>query len=118
MSNTLLGNFSCKPAVALNTPPFFPISSPSNNTLGSEFSACSNDALIALIKLIETFKQRFSNNTHIFLVQIGANDGVMADPVHTLIKTESRISACLIEPQKEEFQKLYGDKTIVEPIEI
>lgn len=58
------------------------------------------------IKLIETFKQRFSNNTHIFLVQIGANDGVMADPAHTLIKTESRISACLIEPQKEEFQKL------------
>jgi FkbM family methyltransferase len=58
------------------------------------------------VEFIETFVQRFSNNTDIFLVQIGANDGVMADPVHKLIKGDNRISACLIEPQKKELEKL------------
>lgn len=45
-------------------------------------------------------------NEKVFLVQIGANDGVMADPVNGFIKNNNNVSALLIEPQKEVFKVL------------
>jgi FkbM family methyltransferase len=48
----------------------------------------------------------------VFLIQIGANDGIMADPVNKFIKNNINVSALLIEPQKEIFkilQKNYSD---------
>ncbi len=54
----------------------------------------------------EKVKNIFKKFEKIFLIQIGANDGVMADPVHHLLGADHRISAVLIEPQKDIFSIL------------
>jgi len=62
-------------------------------------------------ELYQTLINKFSNEK-VFLIQIGANDGVMADPVNSFIKNNSNVSALLIEPQKEVFkilQENYSD---------
>ena len=55
---------------------------------------------------VDKVKSFFVKEQKIFLIQIGANDGIMADPVYHLLKNDSRISAVLIEPQKEVFSSL------------
>ena len=62
---------------------------------------------------VNKVKDIFAENQKIFLLQIGANDGVMADPVHDLIINDVRISAMLIEPQKEVFSSLQKNYDIV-----
>lgn len=62
-------------------------------------------------ELYQTLINKFGNE-EVFLIQIGANDGVMADPVNSFIKNNSNVSALLIEPQKEVFkilQENYSD---------
>lgn len=62
-------------------------------------------------KLYQTLIDKFGSE-EVFLIQIGANDGVMADPVNSFIKNNNNVSALLIEPQKEVFkilQENYSD---------
>ena len=54
----------------------------------------------------EKLKNIFKNYEKIFLIQIGANDGIMADPLYNLLQSDSRIYAFLLEPQKEVFSTL------------
>lgn len=56
-------------------------------------------------ELYQTLTNKFGNE-EVFLIQIGANDGVMADPINSFIKNSSNVSALLIEPQKETFKDL------------
>jgi FkbM family methyltransferase len=53
---------------------------------------------------------KFKEQEKIFLVQVGSNDGsdnnFMEDPVRDLIKDDERFFSVLIEPQKNEFERL------------
>ena len=54
----------------------------------------------------ESIIEQHSRETHdFFVLQIGACDGVMADPIHTWIK-KYRWQGILVEPQREEFERL------------
>lgn len=61
-------------------------------------------------KLSETVNNLFVEKEKIILIQIGANDGsdnfFMEDPVRDLVKSNDRICAILVEPQKIEFENL------------
>ena len=46
-------------------------------------------------------------NKEIFLVQIGANDGKMSDPIHQFItRNKDKLGGILIEPMKDTFEQL------------
>src|SRR3989442_714337 len=50
--------------------------------------------------------EQYSRETHdFFVLQIGACDGVMADPIHKWIK-KYKWQGILVEPQKKEFERL------------
>ncbi len=53
---------------------------------------------------------KFEEQEKIFLVQVGSNDGsdnnFMEDPVRDLIKDDERFFSVLIEPQRNEFERL------------
>lgn len=55
---------------------------------------------------IACFLDEFSKNRHgnIFVIQVGANDGINNDPIHKFIKRDNW-SGILIEPQKAIFEK-------------
>lgn len=57
------------------------------------------------VKLKTTINQIFSNKSFV-LCQIGANDGISADPVFNVIKENKNIEAHLVEPQKDAFDLL------------
>ena len=50
--------------------------------------------------------QGMFNNKKFVLCQIGANDGVSADPIYDIIKENKNIEAHLVEPQQEAFKLL------------
>ncbi len=54
------------------------------------------------------FKTMCGGSRAVFLIQIGANDGITEDPIHRLLTKFPRIdwNGILIEPQKEDFNKL------------
>lgn len=56
--------------------------------------------------LKDKIKYFFSDVNKLNLLQIGANDGISADPIYDLIINDKRINAYLIEPQKEAFELL------------
>jgi FkbM family methyltransferase len=54
----------------------------------------------------EEFMERyFEDRNGLSFIQIGANDGLMHDPIHAYI-VENNWTGVLVEPQKEEYQKL------------
>jgi hypothetical protein len=55
--------------------------------------------------LTATLNRVFSNK-NIVLCQIGANDGISADPIYDFIMQNENIEAHLVEPQKKAFQLL------------
>lgn len=57
-----------------------------------------NDTLTLKKTLNEIFKQN-----DIVLCQIGANDGISADPIYDFIKENKNVEAHLVEPQKDSF---------------
>ena len=57
------------------------------------------------LKLRDTVNQIFSDKPFV-LCQIGANDGISADPVFDIIKENKNIEAHLVEPQKAAFDLL------------
>lgn len=63
----------------------------------------NNDA--DTIKLKTTVNQIFSDKPFV-LCQIGANDGISADPVYDIIKENKNIESHLVEPQKDAFNLL------------
>lgn len=60
-----------------------------------------NDPDAIILKNI--IKENFLNFDKLKLLQIGANDGISADPIYDLIMNDKRINAYLVEPQKESF---------------
>jgi FkbM family methyltransferase len=56
--------------------------------------------------LKENIVSTFSNKDNISILQIGANDGISADPIYDLIKNNKKINAYLVEPQKDAFNVL------------
>jgi FkbM family methyltransferase len=63
-----------------------------------------NDPDAIILKNI--IKENFLNFDKLKLLQIGANDGISADPIYDLIMNDKRINAYLVEPQKESFELL------------
>ena len=63
----------------------------------------SNDS--DTLKLKETLKKTFNNNKFT-ICQIGANDGISADPIYDYIKENNNVEAHLVEPQIEAFNLL------------
>jgi FkbM family methyltransferase len=63
----------------------------------------SND--LDTLKLKDILKKTFNNNKFL-ICQIGANDGISADPIYDFIKENINVEAHLIEPQLEAFQLL------------
>jgi FkbM family methyltransferase len=53
----------------------------------------------------EEFYKLFDNKTDVFFVQIGANDGITADPIQKIVK-EKNWSGILFEPGKDAFKDL------------
>jgi len=53
------------------------------------------------IYLKTKIKEIFLNDDKLNLLQIGANDGISADPIYDLIIDNKMINAYLIEPQKK-----------------
>ena len=49
---------------------------------------------------------RFFGGRDCFFVQVGSNDGIFRDPLHELIKANSRWRGIFIEPNDEVFEKL------------
>jgi FkbM family methyltransferase len=58
------------------------------------------------ICLKENILSIFYDKNTISLLQIGANDGISADPIYDLIKDNKKINAYLVEPQKDAFKIL------------
>jgi FkbM family methyltransferase len=58
------------------------------------------------IYLKTKIKEIFLNDDKLNLLQIGANDGISADPIYDLIINNKMINAYLIEPQKMAFELL------------
>jgi FkbM family methyltransferase len=54
---------------------------------------------------LDSFINKYAKNHDFFFVQIGANDGIHADPIHNFIK-KYKWKGILIEPQKIYFDKL------------
>ena len=52
--------------------------------------------------IVETYSKK---NPNFFFIQIGANDGVMSDPLNKFVR-KFKWKGILIEPQKKEFIKL------------
>jgi len=63
----------------------------------------SNDPDTIFLKKI--LKDVFKDN-NIILCQIGANDGISADPIYDYIKENKNVEAHLVEPQKDSFSLL------------
>jgi len=57
------------------------------------------------ITLKKTLKEVFNTNNFV-LCQIGANDGISADPIYDFIKENKNVEAHLVEPQKCAFSVL------------
>ena len=55
--------------------------------------------------IVEFYIAQHPNPADIQVVQVGANDGRMHDPVYSLI-TDNGLKACLIEPQPNVFERL------------
>lgn len=56
--------------------------------------------------------ERFFGGKDCFFVQVGANDGIRGDPLHSLIKANPRWRGIFIEPQQQFFSRLvenYGE---------
>lgn len=53
----------------------------------------------------EEFYKLFQNKENVFFVQIGANDGITADPIQKIVK-EKNWSGILLEPGKKAFNDL------------
>ena len=53
----------------------------------------------------EEFYKLFENKTDVFFIQIGANDGITADPIQKIVK-EKKWSGILFEPGKDAFKDL------------
>ena len=64
----------------------------------------TNDPDAIILK--NDIKELFINKEKIVLLQIGANDGISADPIYDLIINESKIISHLVEPQTDAFDLL------------
>lgn len=60
-----------------------------------------SDAIELKKKISETY-----GNNNINIIQIGANDGISADPIYDYIVDNENINAYLVEPQKDAFDEL------------
>lgn len=62
------------------------------------------------LELKNKIKEKFQS-IKINIVQIGANDGISADPIYDLIKDNENIKAFLVEPQHDAFEQLVNNYT-------